>query len=165
MPYLKIKSSSNLSIRGLQRVGHDWATALNWTWLVGSYFSNQRLNLGLPLWLSWSRIHLQCERPEFSPWVGKIPWRRERLPTPVFWPREFHELYSPWGHEQSDMTKWLSHHFTSLHFRDEVSQNEEGLSNQYYEERKCYSFKTKTGRLGEDCRAISKCLKTLCREC
>ena len=30
-------------------------------------------------------------------WVGKIPWRRERLPTPVFWPGEFHGLYSPWG--------------------------------------------------------------------
>ena len=27
--------------------------------------------------------------------VGKIPWRRERLPTPVFGPREFHGLYSP----------------------------------------------------------------------
>ena len=27
--------------------------------------------------------------PGFDPWVGKIPWRRERLPTPVFWPREF----------------------------------------------------------------------------
>ncbi|KAB0353365.1 hypothetical protein FD755_023930 [Muntiacus reevesi] len=26
----------------------------------------------------------------------KIPWRRERPPTPVFWPREFHRLY-PWG--------------------------------------------------------------------
>jgi len=25
-------------------------------------------------------------------WVGKMPWRRERLPTPVFWPGEFHEL-------------------------------------------------------------------------
>jgi len=25
-------------------------------------------------------------RPGFDPWVGKIPWRRERLPTPVFWP-------------------------------------------------------------------------------
>ena len=25
-------------------------------------------------------------------WVGKIPWRWERLPTPVFWPREFHGL-------------------------------------------------------------------------
>ena len=22
-------------------------------------------------------------------WVGKIPWGRERLPTPVFWPGEF----------------------------------------------------------------------------
>ena len=28
-------------------------------------------------------------------WIGKIPWRRERLPTPVFWPGEFHGLYSP----------------------------------------------------------------------
>ena len=33
---------------------------------------------------------LQCGRPGFSPWVGKIPWRREKLPTPVFWPGEFH---------------------------------------------------------------------------
>jgi len=32
----------------------------------------------------------------------------ERLPTPVFWPGEFHELYSPWGHKQSDTTEWLS---------------------------------------------------------
>ena len=30
----------------------------------------------------------------FDPCVGKIPWRRERLPTPVFWPGEFHGLYS-----------------------------------------------------------------------
>ena len=22
--------------------------------------------------------------PQFDPWVGKIPWRRDRLPTPVF---------------------------------------------------------------------------------
>ena len=33
------------------------------------------------------------EGPGFNPWVGKIPWRREWLPTPVFWPREVHELY------------------------------------------------------------------------
>ena len=33
--------------------------------------------------------------------VGKIPWRRERLPPP-FWPREFHGLYSPWGHKELD---------------------------------------------------------------
>ena len=36
-------------------------------------------------------------RPGFDLWLGKIPWRRERLPTPVFWPGEFHKLYSPWG--------------------------------------------------------------------
>ena len=29
-------------------------------------------------------IHLQCRRPWFDSWVGKIPWRRDRLPTPVF---------------------------------------------------------------------------------
>ena len=40
-----------------------------------------------------------------SPWVGKIPWRRERLPTPVLWPGEFHGLYSPWGGKELDMTK------------------------------------------------------------
>ena len=29
-----------------------------------------------------------------QPFTGKIPWRRERLPIPVFWPGEFHGLYS-----------------------------------------------------------------------
>ena len=44
----------------------------------------------------------------FDPWVGKIPWRRERLPTPVFWPGEFRGLYSPWGHKEFDTTERLS---------------------------------------------------------
>ena len=39
-------------------------------------------------------------------WVGKIPWRRERLPTPVFWSGEFH-------HKELDTTERLS---LSLHF-------------------------------------------------
>ena len=34
-------------------------------------------------------------------WVRSLgwedPWKRERLPTPVVWPREFQGLYSPWG--------------------------------------------------------------------
>ena len=33
-----------------------------------------------------------ARRPLFNSWVRKIPWRRERLPTPVFWPGEFHGL-------------------------------------------------------------------------
>ena len=44
------------------------------------------------------------------PWVRKIPWRKEWLPTPVFLPREFYGQrslvgYSPWGHKESDMTE------------------------------------------------------------
>ena len=46
--------------------------------------------------------------PGFDPWIGKIPWKRERLLTPVFSPGEFHGLYSPWGCKESDMTEWLS---------------------------------------------------------
>ena len=38
-------------------------------------------------------------------WVGKIPWGRKRLPTPVFCPGEFHGLYSPWGSKELDTTE------------------------------------------------------------
>ena len=38
----------------------------------------------LSWWLRQLTIWLQCGRPEFSPWVGKIPWRRAWQPTPVF---------------------------------------------------------------------------------
>ena len=49
----------------------------------------------------------------FDPWVRKIPWRRERLPTPVFFPGEFHAhrslaSYSPWGCKESDTTEQLT---------------------------------------------------------
>ena len=47
------------------------------------------------------------------PWVGKILWRREQLPTPVFWPGEFHGLYSVWGCKE--LTRLSNFHFTSLH--------------------------------------------------
>ena len=46
----------------------------------------------------------------FAPWVGKILWRRKWQPAPVFLPGEFHGQrslmgYSPWGHEESNMTE------------------------------------------------------------
>ena len=67
----------------------------------------------LPWWLRQESICLQCRRHGFDPWVGKIPWRREGLPTPVFLPGEFHGQrslggYSPWGHKESDMSEWLN---------------------------------------------------------
>ena len=37
------------------------------------------------------KICLQCWRPRFDPWVEKVRWRREWLPTPVFLPGESHE--------------------------------------------------------------------------
>ena len=51
----------------------------------------------------------------FDPWVGKIPWRREWLPTPVFLPGEFHEQrspvgYSPRDHKESETTEQLNFH-------------------------------------------------------
>ena len=56
---------------------------------------------------SWASLVAQLVKnlPEMQEtWVGQIPWRREWLPTPVFWPREFHGLYSPWGHKELDTT-------------------------------------------------------------
>ena len=40
-----------------------------------------------------STLRLQCGGPGFNPWVGKVCWRRERLPTPLFWPGEFQGLH------------------------------------------------------------------------
>ena len=51
-------------------------------------------------------------------WVGKIPWRRERLPTPVFWTGEFHGLYSPWGLKKSDRTERLLLFFIDIQLMD-----------------------------------------------
>ena len=50
---------------------------------------------------------------EFDPWVGKIPWRREWLLTPVFLPGEFHGQrslagYSPCGHKELNMNERLT---------------------------------------------------------
>ena len=68
------------------------------------------LGVGFP---GGSGICLQCRGPRFNLWVGKIPWRREWLPTLLFLPEKSHGQsslvgYSPWGHKESDMTEQLS---------------------------------------------------------
>ena len=73
--------------------------------------------MGLPCWLRLLWICLQCRRPGFSPWIGKIPWRRWRRqwhPTPVLLPGKSHGQRSlvgcsPWGRWESD-TEWLHFH-------------------------------------------------------
>ena len=37
------------------------------------------------------------------------------LPTPVFWPGEFHRLYSPWGCKELDTAERLSCHTMYSH--------------------------------------------------
>ena len=74
--------------------------------------------IGYPFQYSWSSLVAQMVKnlptiPET--WVRSMhwedPWRRERLPNPVFWPAEFHGLYSPWG--RSFGPDWAI--FASLH--------------------------------------------------
>ena len=52
----------------------------------------------------------------FDPWVGKIPWRMEQLPTPVFWPGEFRL----WVLKKSDMTEQLPHSTDGREDRDVI---------------------------------------------
>ena len=86
--------------------------------------------IGYLLQYSWASLMAQTaknlpampETPGFSPWVGKIPWRRERLPTPVFWPGEFHGVYSSWGCTWLDTTEPLSIYVEHLYvFFEKVS--------------------------------------------
>ena len=71
--------------------------------------------IGYPHQYSWASLVAQLVKnlPEmWETWVGKILWRWERLPTPIFWPGELHGLYSPWGLKELDTTERLS--LTSL---------------------------------------------------
>ena len=63
------------------------------------------------------RRHKRCE---FNPWVGKIPWSRKWQPIPFFLPGKLHgqrslESYSPWGHEELDITE-RAHTYIKLFF-------------------------------------------------
>ena len=40
------------------------------------------VHYGLPWWLSGKDIRLLCRKLGFNPWLRKIPWIREWLPTP-----------------------------------------------------------------------------------
>ena len=72
---------------------------------------------GLPWWLRQLSICLQCRRPGFDPWVGKIPWGRKWKSTPVLLPGKSHGQrslvgYIPWDCKESDTTEQF--HFSSL---------------------------------------------------
>ena len=64
------------------------------------------------LTLSLSTFKLNSRIQGLDPWVEMIHWRRKWKLTPVFLPGKSHGqrslgVYSPWGHQESDTTKWL----------------------------------------------------------
>ena len=50
--------------------------------------------------------HVLCQK--FYNFSNYIYLEKGRLPTPVFWPGEFHGLYRPWGCKELDTNEWLS---------------------------------------------------------
>ena len=73
--------------------------------------------IGYPLQYSWASLVAQLVKNPSAmretwvlSWVGKIPWRREWQPSPVFVPGESHGWrslvgHSPRGHKESDTTE------------------------------------------------------------
>ena len=71
--------------------------------------------IGYPFQYSWASLVAQLAKnlpAIWETWVQSLGWedplRRERLPTPIFWPGEFHGLSSSWGRKESDTTEKLS---------------------------------------------------------
>ena len=77
--------------------------------------------IGYPLQYSWASLVAQLVKnlpAMWETWARSLGWEdplEKEKATPVFWPGEFHGLYSPWGHKESDMTERLS---LSLSFCD-----------------------------------------------
>ena len=78
---------------------------------------------GFPSGISGEESTCQCRRHKrcrFDPYVGKIPWRREWQPTPVFLPGESlgqRSLadYSLYCHKESDVTDVTEYARTYIH--------------------------------------------------
>ena len=103
------------------RINHHYQIAQNFYYLdyLAFHFMHQTLILIALILHDYSRaswiaemvrLCLQCGRPEFDPWVRKIPWSREWQPTPLFLPEEFHGQrsladYSPWHPKELDTTE------------------------------------------------------------
>ena len=74
-----------------------------------------------PLQYSWaSLVDQMVKNPPAmqETWVQSLGWEypleKGKASTPVFWPGEFHGLYSPWSHKESDTTEQISLHSLPL---------------------------------------------------
>ena len=122
-----ISTADGLWFRYLQN-GKTWPAApwlnkrdvvMAWSWTSFSLGARHEKSWGVPGATSGKEPTFQCMRHKrgkrwgFSPWVGKIPWRRAWQPTPAFLPGESHGQrslvgYRPWGRKESETTERLS---------------------------------------------------------
>ena len=98
-------------VRNLPAMQDTAVRSLDWEDPLAKGMATHSNIIRLPWWLSQWRNHLQCRRPGFDPWVGKIPWRRKQQLTPVFLPGESHGHKSLVGYTVHSVAKrwtWLS---------------------------------------------------------
>ena len=75
----------------------EYYPAIKKEWNNAAMWMDLEILMGFP-GSSVVKVHLQSRRPRFDPWVGKISWRKEWLPTPGFLPGKAHEQRSPVGY-------------------------------------------------------------------
>ena len=63
-----------------------------------------RVPLGLPGGSAGKESACKAGDLSSVPGLGRSPGEGKAT-TPGFWPGEFHRLYSPWGHKESDTTE------------------------------------------------------------
>ena len=102
--FLRVRPLKMAHISGISQ---DWPLC---PWFISSSLATQMVK----------KICLQCGRPGFINWVGKIPWRRKCQPTPVFLPGKSHGqrslvVYNAWSRKELDMTEWLHFLYFILH--------------------------------------------------
>ena len=106
---------------GPQPFWHQWLfhgrQFFHWLgWGRGNDFGMTHVhNIYCVLYFYWTSLTAQLvknpqamQEPLVLIMVREDPWRKDRLPTPVFWPGEFHGLYSPRGHKESNTTERFS---------------------------------------------------------
>ena len=87
-----ITNSMDMILNKLREMVKDreaWHAAIHGVARSQTQLSNKTI-LGL--------LGLSTQMSSLVTQLVKKPW----LPTPVFWPGEFHGLYSPWGGKESD---------------------------------------------------------------